>query len=71
MDRVSKIINSKLKSKIGYTKADEVNDYVWLLENMEDIMINFEDVKPKTLSIDDHIERIMKLKQGESTNEDS
>ena len=31
-------------------------------------MVNFEEVKPKTLAIDDHMERIMKLEQGESTN---
>ena len=70
MDGVLKIIKSKLKSNTGYTKADEVNDFVWLLGTLEDIMINFEDVKPKTIAIDDQMERIMKLKQGESTNED-
>ena len=47
-----------------------MNDYIWLLETLEDIMINFEDVKPKTLSIGDQMERIMKIKQVESTNED-
>ena len=31
-------------------------------------MINFEDVKPKMLVIDDQMERIMKIKQGKSTN---
>ena len=30
----------------------------------------FEDVKPKTLATDDHMERIMKLKHGESPKED-
>ena len=62
MDGVPKIIKSKLKSKTEYTKSDEVNDSVWILETLEDIMINFEDVKPKTLAIDDQMERIMKLK---------
>ena len=70
MDGVSKIIKSKLKIKTGYSKADEANDYVWLLQMLEDIMINFEEVKPKTLAINDQIERIVKLKQGESTNKD-
>ena len=70
MDRVPKIIKSKLKNKNGYTKSDEVNDFVWLIETLEDIMINFEDVKPKALVIDDQLERIMKLEQGESTKED-
>ena len=70
MDGVLNIIKSKLKSKTGYSKADEVNDSVWLLETLEDIMINFEEVKPKPLAIDDQMERIMKIKQGEFTNED-
>ena len=70
MDGVSKIIKSKLKSKTGYSAADEANDSLWLLGSLEDIMINFEEVKPKILAIDDQMERIMRLKQGESTNED-
>jgi hypothetical protein len=70
MDGVSKIIKSKLRSKTGYSKADETNNVMWLLGNLEDIMVNFEEVKPKILAIDDQMERIMKLKQGESTNED-
>ena len=67
---VSNIIKLKLKSKTGYSEAHEVNDFVWLLETLEDIMINFEDVKPETLAINDQMECIMKLKQGESTNKD-
>ena len=64
MDGVSRIIKTKLKSKTGYSKLDEANDYVWLLETLEDIMINFEEVKPKTLATDYYIKRIMKIKQG-------
>jgi hypothetical protein len=70
MDGVSKIVKSKLKSKTGFSKADDDNDSLWLLGVLEDIMINFEEVKPKILAIDDQMERIMRLKQGESTNED-
>ena len=70
MEGVSKITKSKLKSKNGYSAADEANDSLWLLGSLEDIMINFEEVKPKILAIDDQMERIMRLKQGESTNED-
>ena len=70
MDGVSNIIELKLKSKTGYSKADGVNDSVWLLETLEDSIIKFEDVKPKTLANDEQIERIMKLKHGKSTNED-
>ena len=70
MDGVLKIIKSKLKSKTRYLKADEANDYVWLLDALEDIMIKNKEVKPKNLEIDEHMVCIMKLKQGESTNED-
>ena len=64
VDKVSNIIKLKLKSKTGYLKADEVNNFVWLLETLKYIMINSEDVKPKTLAIDDQMKHIMKLKQG-------
>ena len=70
MEGVSKIIKLNLKINTRYTKAGEVNDSIWLLEFLEDILINFEDVKPKTLVIDEQMERIMKFKQGESINED-
>jgi len=70
MDGVSKNIKSNLKSKTGYSAADETSDSLWLLGSLEDIMINFEEVKPKILAIDDQMERIMRLKQGESTNKD-
>ena len=42
----------------GYLKLWRI---LWLI---------FEYVKPKTLEINDHMERIMKLKQVESTNRD-
>ena len=71
MDRVSKIIKSKLKIKTGYLISDEANNSVGLLETLEDIIINFEEVKPKTLAIDDQMKRIMNIKQVESTNKDS
>ena len=43
---------------------------MWLLETLEDIMVNFEEVKPKILAINDQMERIMQLKQGESTTDE-
>ena len=70
MDWVSKMIRAKVKSKRGYINAEEDNDAVWLLGVLEDIMINFEEDKPKTLAIDDQMERIMRLKQGDTSNED-
>ena len=53
MDGVSKIIKLKLKIKTGYSKADEAKYSVWLLKTLEDIVINFEEVKPKLLAIND------------------
>ena len=70
MDWVSKMIRAKVKSKKGYIAAAESNDAVWLLGILEDIMIKFEEDKPKTLAIDDQMERIMRLKQGDMSNED-
>ena len=67
---VSKIIKSKLRGKLGYVEADENNNVIWLIGNLEDIMVNFEEVKPKILAIDDQMERIMRMKQGDQNNED-
>jgi hypothetical protein len=69
-DSVSKIMRAKVKSKQGYTNAEKRKDAVWLLKAMEDIILNFEETKPKLLAIDDQMETIMKLKQGNTTNED-
>ncbi len=70
MGHVSKIVWAKVKSKKGYTLADESNNAIWLLGVLEDIMINFEESKPKLLTIDDQMEQIMKLEQGDTTNKD-
>ena len=71
MDAVSKIVKSKLSGKAGYTTADEEKDALWLLETLGDIVVNFKEVQPKILAIDDQMGRVMWLTQGESTtNED-
>lgn len=67
---VSPITKSKLRSKHGFSKAEEGSDPIWLLTQLEDIMVRFEEVKPKLLAIDDQMHRIMNLRQGDSTNED-
>ena len=69
-DSISKIMRAKVKSKQGYAAADENKNTIWLLKTVEDIVLNFEETKPKLLAIDDQMERIMKLKQGNTTNED-
>ena len=53
MDAVSKIVKSKLSGKAGYTTADEEKDALWLLETLGDIVVNFKEVQPKILAIDD------------------
>ena len=70
MNWISKMIRAKIKSKRGNISAAKDNNAVWLLGVLEDIMINFEEDKPKTLAIDDQMERIMRLKQGDTSNED-
>ena len=66
----SKMTKSKVQSKMGYSKANKANDAIWLLETVEDIMINFEETKPKTQSLDDQMETIMTLRQGDESNAD-
>ena len=69
-DGLSKVIKSKVRSKDGFKTADTAKDVKWLLGTLEDIIVNFEEVKPNTLAIDDQMERIMKMKQGDMSNED-
>jgi hypothetical protein len=70
LENLSKLMKSKVRAKKGYTKADKDKDTLWLLKVVEDITLNFEETKPKLLAVDDQMERIMKLKQGEATIED-
>ena len=65
-DGVSKMIRSKLKSKYEFTKSEVNGDVLWLLEALDDIMLNFENNKPNILALDDQNERIAKLRQKES-----
>ena len=69
-DNLSKLMKSKVKAKKGYAKAEEDKDTLWLLKTLEDVSLNFEENKPKLLAVDDQMERIMKIKQGDTTNED-
>ena len=69
-EATSKIMKAKIRSKAGYAHADTSRDLVWLLKTIEDIVLNFEETKPKLLAVDNQMERIMSIKQGDSTNED-
>ena len=69
-DGLSKIMKAKVRGKQGFNKAQEEKDALWMLKTIEDITLNFEETKPKFLAIDDQMERIMKVKQGDATNED-
>ena len=70
MDRISKIMRGKVKSRQGFKKAESGKDIIWLLKAIEDIVLHFEETKPKLLAIDDQMERIMSMRQGTSTNDD-
>jgi hypothetical protein len=69
-DGLSKIMKAKVRGKQGFNKAQEEKDALWMLKTIENITLNFEETKPKFFAIDDQMERIMKLKQGDATNED-
>jgi hypothetical protein len=73
IESLSPTVKSKLRSKKGFSKAKEQdNDPIWLLTQLEDIMVRFEKVNPKLLTVDNQrMLRIRNLtKQGEATNED-
>ncbi len=70
MGNISTITRGKVKAKEGYPKAAVGTDPLWLLGALEDIMVNFEDVQKEALALDDQVERIVALKQGDSSNED-
>ena len=71
VNNVSKITKGKLKSKADFKVKEEQGDVIWLMESLDDIIVKFERVKPNILSLDDQLERIMLLRQNESTsNED-
>jgi len=69
-ENTSKILKAKLKSKKGFVSAERNKDIVWFLETLDDIILKFEETKPKLLAIDDQMELVMTMKQGNSTNED-
>jgi hypothetical protein len=70
IESLSPMTKSKLRGKQGFSKAEEDTDPMWLLDQLDDIMVHFEEVKPKLLAVDDQMQRIMNLHQGDSTNED-
>lgn len=70
IENLSSLTKSKIRSKKGFKKAEEDTDPIWLLTQLEDIMVRFEEVKPKTIAIDEQMHRIMTLKQADATNED-
>ena len=69
-ENISKMTKSKIQSKEGYTDASASKDTVWLLEVIEDVMINFEETKPKIASLDDQMEKIMVMRQGNEANDE-
>ena len=55
---------------MGFLKADKEKSAIWLLQTIEDIVLNFEETKPIDIALDDQMEVIMNLRQGKLTNED-
>ena len=71
IDAVSKIMKGRLCGKAGHQSAEDKSKVEWLLNALDEVMVRFEEIKPKILSLDDQTERIMRLKQGgETTNKD-
>jgi len=46
-DNFSKIMRAKMKANTGYTKAMKLNNLVWFLETLDNIIMKFEEVKSK------------------------
>ena len=53
---VSKMTRSKLRSKESFSRKKSDEDVIWLLESLDDIMVNFDKVKSSELAIDDQME---------------
>ena len=71
MNNISKIAKEKLRSNANFNTKEEQGDVIWLMNSLDDIIVKFEQIKPNTLSLDDQLERIMSMRQNESTsNED-
>ena len=68
MNNVSKITKGKLKSNVCFSKKETEGDLIWLLEALDDIVVKFKTVKPRFLSLDDQLERIMTMRQSERMN---
>ena len=70
MDSVSKIVKAKLKSKPEFIEKEAEGKVEWLVGALENIMLKFEEIIPNTLAMDDQLERIVKFRQGNLSNED-
>ena len=63
MNNVSQIMKSKLQSVIKYETAKKTKDVIWLLKEIEDVMIGFEKIKAPGVSLDEQMGKIMALRQ--------
>ena len=71
VSKISKITKSKLKSNAEYLEKELESDVLWLIESLDEVMVNFEDAKPNEIAMEEQMERILKLKQSENVpNED-
>ena len=63
LSNVSQIMKSKLQSVIEYEVAKKTKDVIWLLKEIEDVMIGFEKIKAPGVSLDEQMGKIMSLRQ--------
>lgn len=65
MGNLSNMMKSKITSRKGFVKADIEKDVVWLLEALDEVMLNYEQIKHPIMARDDQMERIMRMRQRE------
>lgn len=63
LNNVSQMMKSKLQSVIEYKSAKKTKDVIWLLKEIEDVMISFEKIKAPGVSLDEQMGKIMLLRQ--------
>ena len=69
-EKLTKIMKAKVQSKMGFLNAGKEKGAIWLLQTIEDIVLNFEETKPIDIALDDQMEVITNLRQEKMMNED-
>ena len=61
-NNVSQIMKSKIQSSVEYEGAKRTKDVIWLIKEIEDVMLGFEKIKAPRVSLDEQMEKIMFLR---------